>query len=96
MAARGEGAAVGEADETGGMGAHQVENLAEGQAVGAVEDAEGEAKGGFEAGDAIGRALELDLLLMRGMGSVVGGDAVDGAVPGSSCSGCRRRAELRR
>ncbi len=51
-------------EEAGGVGAQEGDDLAEGHAVFAVEDAEGEGEGGFEAGDAVGGALELDLFLV--------------------------------
>ena len=35
---------------------------------------------GFQAGDAEGGALEFHLLFVEGVGRVVGGDRVDGAV----------------
>ncbi len=62
------------------MEVHQGQDARERHLVLLVEDAEGEAERGLEAGDAVGGALELDLFLVRGVGGVVGGDAVDGAV----------------
>lgn len=87
----GQGAEVGAAEDAGGVCAHQGYDFCEGQAdglgtcnccgsVGRSEGAEGQAEGGFEAGDAVGGSLELDFLFPGGVGGVVGGDAVDGFV----------------
>ena len=45
-----------------------------------MENTEGEAERGFEAGNAVGRALKLDFFFVACVGGVVGGEAVDGAV----------------
>ena len=45
-----------------------------------VEDAKGKAEGGFEPNNAVRGALELDLFLVGGVGSVVRSDAVYSSV----------------
>ena len=41
---------------------------------------DGQAERGFQSGDSEHGALELDDLFMRRMGSVIGGDGIDGAI----------------
>ncbi len=79
-AADGEGAAAFEAEQRGGLRAEQAEDAAEGQLPLLVQPAQAEAEGCFKAGDAVGRVLELDFFLVRGVRRVVGGDGVDDAV----------------
>ena len=66
----------------------------------------------FQSGDAEGSALELDLLLVKGVRRVIGGDGVDRpvedafdqrlaigrrrAAADSSCNACRIRRRFRR
>ena len=69
MAADAEVAAAFEADDAGRVRGHQFDDAGEGQAVFAVEDAQGEAERGFEAGDAVGGALELDLFFWAAWGA---------------------------
>ncbi len=45
-----------------------------------VQHGDGDGQRRLQAGDAEGGALELDLLLVKGVGRMVGGDGVDGAV----------------
>ena len=60
--------------------AEQGQYFHQGHFVTDVEDLHGKAQRGFEAGDAVGSAVELLLFFVRGVGRVIGSDGVDGAV----------------
>ena len=72
--------AAAQVQQIGWLGTQQRDQPAERDLVFAMEQIEGQAQSRLQPGDAIGRALELLLLLMGRMGSVIGSDAIDGAV----------------
>ena len=58
-----------------------------------MQNSDGDGQSSFQAGDAEGSALELDLFLVKRMRSVIGGDGVDGAVEDASIRASRSAIE---
>ena len=69
-----------QAEDLRGIRRQQLDNPRQRQLEVLMQNGDGDRQRGFQAGDAEGGALELDLLLVEGVRRVVGGDGVDGAV----------------
>ena len=81
---------------------HELDHAAPADRAGVHQVGEHRAQAGLDAGHAEGRQLELAGLLVVGVGGVIGGDAVDGAVGdaldelGGVLCGAKRRVHLER
>ena len=83
-----------QAEDARGTRRQQLDDAPQRQLEVMMQHGDGDGQRGFESDDAHGGALELDLLLVKGVGRVVGGDGVDGAVGDAARSWRRdRRAE---
>ena len=91
-AAHGERAAAFQVQQRRRLGAQQAQYAADGHLPLLVQPAQREAQRRLQAGNAVGGVLELDLLLMHGVGRVVGGERVHSLqADASRTSGCQRR-----
>src|SRR5271157_1143658 len=66
--------------DLGGIRGQQLDNPPQRQLEMLIQNRDGDGQRGLKAGDAEGSTLELDLLLVEGVGRVVGGNRVYGAV----------------
>ncbi|MFM9079964.1 MAG: hypothetical protein ACKOTE_07485, partial [Opitutaceae bacterium] len=93
-------AAAGQVEELRGAARHEVDHEGQPEAVAAHEHLEGNGQRGLEADDAVGREVELLVLLVIRVRRVVGGDDVDRPVaePGDDRAavllGTQRRVHL--